>query len=42
LILGATNGQAGRNDVGGDKGEQNTGIVIHGGRAEDGRVNYDG
>ena len=30
------------NDVGGDKGEQATGIVLHGGRGDDGRVNWDG
>jgi hypothetical protein len=33
---------AGRNDVGGDKGEQATGIVLHGGRGDDGRTNWDG
>jgi hypothetical protein len=33
---------AGRNDVGGDKGEQSTGIVLHGGRGDDGRTNWDG
>ncbi len=42
LTLGATNSTAGRNDVGGDKGETNTGITLHGGRGDDGRTNWDG
>src|SRR6185436_398210 len=28
--------------VGGDKGELNTGVVLHGGRGDDGRMNWDG
>ena len=41
MTLGAvTSSRA--NDVGGDKGEQATGIVLHGGRGDDGRVNWDG
>ena len=42
LTLGAMPSSAGRNDVGGDKGEQATGIVLHGGRGDDGRTNWDG
>jgi hypothetical protein len=42
MTLGATNSTAGRNDVGGDKGELSTGIVLHGGRGDDGRTNWDG
>lgn len=42
LTLGVTASTAGRNDVGGDKAESNTGLSIHGGRGDDGRVNYDG
>ena len=42
MTLGAVSSVAGRNDVGGDKGEQNTGIVLHGGRGDDGRTNWDG
>jgi hypothetical protein len=42
LTLGAIPSSAGRNDVGGDKGEQATGIVLHGGRGDDGRTNWDG
>ena len=42
ITLGAVSAQAGRNDVGGDKGELNTGIVLHGGRGDDGRMNWDG
>src|SRR4029079_2516089 len=41
VTLGAT-AETGRNDVGGDKGEQATGIVLHGGRGDDGGVNWDG
>src|SRR5262249_28806831 len=33
---------AGRNDVGGDKGELSTGLNIHGSRGDDGRTNLDG
>ena len=42
LTLGAVSAQSGRNDVGGDQGELNTGIVLHGGRGDDGRMNWDG
>jgi hypothetical protein len=42
LTLGATASTPGRNDVGGALGESNTGIAIHGGRGDDGRINYDG
>jgi hypothetical protein len=42
LTLGALNSSAGRNDVGGDKGEASSGIAIHGSRGDDGRVNLDG
>ncbi len=42
LTLGAVNSSAGRNDVGGDKGEQSTGIALHGSRGDDGRMNWDG
>ncbi len=42
MTLGAMPSSGGRNDVGGDKGEQATGIVLHGGRGDDGRVNWDG
>jgi hypothetical protein len=42
LTLGAMPSSAGRNDVGGDKGEQATGIILHGGRGDDGRTNWDG
>jgi len=42
LTLGATASTQGRNDVGGAMGESNTGISIHGGRGDDGRINYDG
>lgn len=42
LTLGAMPSSAGRNDVGGDKGEQATGIIMHGGRGDDGRMNWDG
>src|SRR6185295_15595048 len=42
ITLGAVSAQAGRNDVGGDKGELNSGIVLRGGRGDDGRMNWDG
>src|SRR4029077_14927652 len=42
MTLGAVPSSAGRNDVGGDKGEQATGIILHGGRGDDGRTNWDG
>jgi hypothetical protein len=42
LTLGVTPSTAGRNDVGGDKAETATGLTIHGGRGDDGKVNYDG
>ena len=42
LTLGAVASSAGRNDVGGDRGERSTGISIHGSRGDDGRLNYDG
>lgn len=42
MTLGANPSSQGRNDVGGDKGEQATGIILHGGRGDDGRVNWDG
>jgi hypothetical protein len=42
LTLGATNSSAGRNDVGGDKGEESTGVALHGSRGDDGRTNWDG
>ena len=42
LTLGAVNSSAGRNDVGGDKGEQSTGVALHGSRGDDGRTNWDG
>ena len=42
MTLGAMPSSGGRNDVGGDKGEQATGIILHGGRGDDGRVNWDG
>ena len=42
MTLGATNATQGRNDVGGDMGDANTSIAIHGGRGEDGKVNYAG
>ncbi|HEV3057820.1 MAG TPA: carboxypeptidase regulatory-like domain-containing protein [Vicinamibacterales bacterium] len=42
LTLGATSTTQGRNDVGGAQGETNTGIAIHGGRGDDGKINYDG
>ncbi len=42
LTLGAANSSAGRNDVGGDKGEQSTGIALHGSRGDDGRMSWDG
>ena len=42
LTLGALPSTAGRNDVGGDKGELSTGLNIHGSRGDDGRTNLDG
>src|SRR5262249_32249475 len=42
MTLGAMPSTAGRNDVGGDKGEQSTGIILHGGRGDDRRTNWDG
>ena len=42
MTLGAMPSSGGRNDVGGDKGEQATGIILHGGRGDDGRTNWDG
>src|SRR2546427_22954 len=42
LTLGATASTPGRNDVGGALSENNTGVSIHGGRGDDGKVNYDG
>src|SRR5712691_7935155 len=41
MTLGAMPSIAGRNDVGGDKGELYNGIVIHG-SPDDGRANWDG
>jgi len=42
LTLGANPSSSNRNDVGGDKGSQSTGISIHGSRGDDGRVSFDG
>jgi hypothetical protein len=42
LTLGAVPSSRALNDVGGDKGEQATGMVLHGGRGDDGRTNWDG
>ena len=42
MTLGAMPSTPGRNDVGGDKGEQSSGIILHGGRGDDGRTNWDG
>ncbi len=42
LTLGASPSSGNRNDVGGDKGSQSTGISIHGSRGDDGRVSFDG
>ena len=42
MTLGAINATQGRNDVGGDMGDANTSVAIHGGRGEDGKVNYAG
>ena len=42
LTLGASPSSGDRNDVGGDKGSQSTGISIHGSRGDDGRVSFDG
>jgi hypothetical protein len=41
LTLGATP-LGNKHDVGGNMGETNTGLSIHGGRADDGKINYDG
>lgn len=42
LTLGVTPSTQGRNDVGGSMGDSNTGLTIHGGRGDDGKVNYAG
>ena len=42
LTLGVNPSSGNRNDVGGDKGSQSTGISIHGSRGDDGRVSFDG
>ena len=42
MTLGMINSTNGRNDVGGDMGDANTGLSIHGGRGDDGKVNYAG
>jgi hypothetical protein len=42
LTLGAVPSSGGRNDVGGDKGDASTGILLHGSRGDDGRMNWDG
>ena len=42
LTLGATGSTTGRNDVGGNLAESNTGISIHGSKGDDGRINYNG
>jgi hypothetical protein len=42
MTLGAAPSTAGLQDVGGDKGESATGILVHGGRGDDGKVNLDG
>ncbi|MGE0392044.1 MAG: carboxypeptidase regulatory-like domain-containing protein [Vicinamibacterales bacterium] len=42
LTLGAMPSSGDRNDVGGDKGSQSTGISIHGSRGDDGRLSFDG
>lgn len=42
LTLGATVSSAGRNDVGGDRAEQSTGLALHGSRGDDGKVAWDG
>ena len=40
MTLGMTSSTQGRNDVGGDQGDANTGLAIHGGRGDDGKVQY--
>jgi hypothetical protein len=42
MTLGAVPSGRSLNDVGGDKGEQATGMILHGGRGDDGRTNWDG
>ena len=42
MTLGMISSTQGRNDVGGDQGDANTGLAIHGGRGDDGKVNYAG
>src|SRR5579864_2698468 len=42
MTLGAVPSTAGLQDVGGDKGESASGILVHGGRGDDGKVNLDG
>jgi hypothetical protein len=43
MTLGANPDTAGKgNDVGGDKGEGAVGIILHGGRGDDSRLNWDG
>jgi hypothetical protein len=42
MTLGAVPSNRALNDVGGDKGEQASGMVLHGGRGDDGRTNWDG
>ena len=42
MTLGAVPSTAGRNDVGGDKGDNSTGILLHGSRGDDGRTSWDG
>ena len=42
LTLGATSSTQGRNDVGGALADLNTSVVVHGGRGDDSKINYDG
>ena len=42
LTLGATASTQGRNDVGGALVDLNTSVVLHGGRGDDSKINYDG
>jgi hypothetical protein len=42
MTLGAVPSNRALNDVGGDKGEQASGMILHGGRGDDGRTNWDG
>ena len=42
LTLGATASTAGRNDVGGNLGESNTGLSVHGGRGDDSQAKTTG